>query len=730
MKLNREALDFIRKNLRDERWQAMQENIGWRRDHFANAAAVDPKLGEWQADKPADANPFKDLTSYQTTLILKNAQEVVQRVCANRYQVIVSPPKETEGLDTEADNVQSVFNSWAIDMDQRRGRVQEAMAWPQYRDCYAVLQVRRADDIYPKLDYEWKDKLGADDEKRFRLYEPGEGEAREEECPECEGAGKVERDISDTNVMEIMESGTKGKCERCGGTGTIAVGEMPGGMYRERGDAYLDRVAKARAKAGSMWVLSVRDAASIVPVFDEHPDGGMAMCLFEQEVGVLDYLMAGGIDDAGRTLEQIQKDTGVGMETAAPGLMLGTQSPANQPPSAEQWGKRIRVYQLWTREEVYEGCDFGGGGGFVINEKASGPHDYGEVPFFICPAYDTGEPDPVRRWIPYGETLFRLKEFWDRMVTLFGGAAELTTLQQFFLKTSDPKAARILEDGSSLEEQRSGGMGSSIPEGQEIVPIQMQVAPALGQFMEKMDEIFERAMPASGATDIGPASAPWTARIMQVMASAGPLMLGNQQVDTLKRAWQLIKRWHAAHPGEPLVAYPRTDDNRALRGTLVRVDLKDPDDPRSDGIDLDEFDIDIVVNPKTEAEQVTQSEQAAAFYEKGLITEEDLYEQMGKKNPKDYALGLRAEKVAAPFKDGWISAKVGQAMGGEFLAGANGQTVDAQGQPVAPEQAMQANGWQPQQSPVNGSAMGNGQVAMGSLPPVEAPGTVAMEGLV
>lgn len=631
------------------RFTAFHERVEDRRLHFHNDPAKDPKLGSWSAGAdgklaPDPDNPFRDMTAYQADNARRVAQDLIPRLTANH--VVANGTAQKSSEQKIADDLATVLNSWIWDIEARtQVNLQQQISFGQSVLGYAVLHVRRADDMWP---------------------------ARER-------------------------------------------------MKRETARSYSERVEYERAKRGAPWVMEAIDPSFFACAFDRNPVGGMAAAVLSYEVGLLDYVEAVERDEmsAQEALEKLQ----IMAETPAPGLQdAGVTSVIGADgPSSGDFDKRVTVHQFWTREMCYEIMDRGGDNNF--EEVKAWPHEYEQVPFRIIPCTDTGDPDPVRRWLPAMEGIFRLKPFFDRFLTLTAGMAELTAMPLQYMEKTGTAPAPLLESGDPANEAADTAGAGIVPDGFTMKQLKIEMGQAIAGVMQMLTDQLTKSEPGTGQADYTATTAPWLMRLAQTQANVGPKLMITNANDGFKWALNLIVDWHVRHPEEAMVAFERDDEGAVSSYTVKRVDPKE----------LTTVAVGTSISPVASSEQITLGQVLAEYLGQGLIKREDFYRDgLGKTNPQDYINALDAETAMRPAKQAWSNARIAAELGSLFMQGMNGATLSAQGQEVPPEQALMANGWQPQVAPT-GPSMGGGealgQTTPGPLPQLAAPGTVPLQGL-
>lgn len=709
-----------------DRWRGWKERQEGRDNHFFRTPAVDPVVGPVDDNgQPTKDSPYASVERYQHIRLMRTAMRLVARLTENHYIVdVVAPDKAKGEIKAAANDIAAALNSWGADMEERAGTPwQHQMAWGQCRAPYAVMQYRRCEDLWPKLEYEWADAPPKGREQDFGLYVEGE-EDEEADCPACGGTGMP------------ASYGEAERCPECEGRGTIITGKRQKKRFREKGAVYLERRNKKFARAGSPWHVSFVDPLNFVPEFDNNPRGGLKRALVHYDVSLIDY------EEAAEASGGKMSATDLNTAAPAPGVETGEGQYSYSTATSGDYQNRIHVYQLWDREWYYEWTSSDPTGGELKLKKCF-EHGYGRVPLRIVPAWDTGHPDPQWRFLSALENEYDVKPFWDRLFTFFGAIVELTAIPLLERQYEPGKTPILAEDGSPDSDQP--GSVAATATGGKLQQLQIQLPPGVGQFMGTLNELFAEASPDTGQAEITATTAPWAARLAQSQANVEPRMLLSQHTIALQWLFSGILDWHASH-GEPLIAYARDDAGRLDRSKVIVVQPKKDGEDQKDAVDLDLFDVAVTISPTSSAEQITQVEHMIAQAtpnEAGQTwrLREEVFEAMGKRDPKAYEQQLLAEKVIAPIKEQIITAQVGYQVANTAttIFGPNNEILSSlTGAPIDPRQALQQAGWQPAMPQPTGPGMPPqgappppqaGGAGMPQLPELNVPGQTPLGGM-
>lgn len=643
------------------------------RDQWFMREKFDPQLGEVDEEgRQVDTNPFKGMEPFQSPVISVMGHKTIDRLTENRAIVDIQAPRGQTDLEAKATDIASIFNTWKQEMEGRIGtQWGRAMADGQVRLSYGIIHVRRADEVWPDMS----------------------------------------RRISKTKKA---------------GYNKVPDGQYKG-QYRESPNTYAQRRNFTQAHYGSPWHVTFPNPNNFVPMYDDHPTGGMAMALLSYEVYVLDYERAVNEGDSGSatSLSEIDPKVDIAEELPAPGIdeSLGASTQITDTPSSDATGddERIHVYQLWTRHEFYEATGKGDGA-FQIRKAFK--HDYEEVPFRLVTARVSQETDPCWRWTPYMWPLYQVAPSYNRFVSLTQAVAELTANPLFLRKQSTNERGPFLPDGVPPDESFGSSLGDEIPQGTEIVQLQVQYSAGLSEGLANWNSLIKEMTPDTGFFEIDARSAPWTARIGQSQSSVGPKTLLEEQDNAISWVFRLILKWHAAHPEEALAAFETMADGSVNRSKVIEVDAED----------LELFLPTAATEATSSAERITNTEHLVGLLERQLITPEEFYEEgRGEKDPRDAATKAMVNRVSAPFREQALQQALAARLGSKFVAGLNGEITGQGGQPANPVDVAAANGFTPraqqQTTPgAGGLQTNNNGFPGGSLPGLSAPGTIPLPG--
>lgn len=496
------------------RFGKLHELIRMREQHFHAAVEADPKL----------QYPHDQVAGFQSDLPRRTWVDLKSRVIENPFRFRVTPPRDTPNLRAKADDFEKVLNIGFEALQKRqRIRLQDDMADGQIVDCYGVLHIQKAMDIWPSF----PDGLVYDDD-------PGDSVNFREE----------------------------------------------GGKYVETESSKQERDRRAKAKAGFPWYIEVIHPTMFSFVEDRSVANGMAVGLVLRSVPLLEYsTKIRESDNLLCSLNETNSSIKVFQERERPSD--NDPSTANEP----AFDTKVYVAELWTRTEYYELVAPGGTGVGPSNWTLvkSFKHPYEMPPFALALADHFNTPDPAYRYRPALDGIFRIKPFFDRDITLGRAIAEQTALPLYYIKMTDGSYMTD-EAGKQLVLTKNALAAQVLPPGAEIVSIAPSMGDAFIKFLEVTGKEMEESAPETGTVDVGASTAPWTIRLAQDQANAYPRLLTTSQARALETMGEIVLRV-AQKPaaeggiGQPMWMYDEEGkliglDPNELNGFEIAVDIR------------------------------------------------------------------------------------------------------------------------------------------------------------
>ena len=645
-------------------WQPLYDKVERRRRHFYADASADPRLGKSEGGRPQPGDPYAEVSRYQTDKLRQKAVEWVSRVAERHviYDVVLpGGPEDAKNKDTGA-TIAETYNAWMMDTEERTAPplfLQDALAWGQVRDPYAILHSRWATDLWPELEREYTtEKPMGDAAKRFEpLPKPVEVS---EPCEACAGTG--EQPGPDPDYPQTA------MCPECGGE---KMKSRTQARYIEHGDAYDERMRREYAGDGSPWHDEVIDFMQFVPEIDNSPRKGLRRALVHFEVDLSTYTDAERDNISAEELRAVAK---------APGD--SHSSSGHSTPSSEQSGAKVTVYQLWTRSHCYEWASHD-------EAKVKGwAHRYKRgVPFWILPVHDTGHPDPVWRFECPLEGMYRTKEYVDRAWTITAAAVEgqanplTTTVDKDGPGYLPPMTLDPTGNPTSVGGSEAGRNEATTGEKKTLSFPMPQSVP---QWLELIDAAMDKAAPETGRAEIDKNTQPWTAKQAQAQANIGP---GNA-IKIQRVVFQdNIRFKHEQHIEEniPLIAFARDDDGNQRLGEPLFVAASE----------LARFNPVALIDTSGENQRITDVEYTAAMVERGFGTDEDVYKAQGHDDVGARALEVEVWKIMQPLRAERIRQEIAARMGTRFVLGPMGEMIGPGGVDAGPEGVAAATGIKP-----------------------------------
>lgn len=662
--------------------------VNWRRQHLHNLPDVDPVL---------DA-PWDDGNKYQSDLPRRITAELVSRLTENPVTVDVSSPKETATTSSIGDDFATVLSEIWRDIEQRlQINIQRAVSTGQAAEVFGLMHFRMDHDLVPEVeDYEEMDDMP--------------------DCPMCEGTS-----IADGKI-----------CPECQGQGidqetAKRFKPQDNGKYRETDESLQTRTAQKRAAAGTPFYVELPDVSGFMWMPDRSARPGFAIGCLTRKVSLLDYCAANGdipdTDDIDATsIEEMNDKILIGEERASPHQWM----PSWVNWSSDQYSD-ITVYEFWTRDEYYEVVSFNSGGstdsGNMVLRK-SFKHPYNMPPFVLIPAIEYNVADPVLKYEPYLEGVYRIKPFYDRKMTLLDVMAEKVALSYYYWRNTSTGAPMLSEDGESIVKfTRDSATANVAPPGYELVKAEdVSIHPAFVDSVRHTGEELKDAAPPTGQAEVTATTQPFAIKMQQDQAS---IILRNalrNQVTGFQMFFDWVARMLALPAedggyGETLYVNPSKVDASGRRITdrsrVIGVDPKE----------IDKLTINVNISGTSQAEQTTRIQIGIQLLNDPNITiprKKILQDYFGIERPEDMIAEFNAQTTFdSKIRPGLVDRELAKRFGGLFIVAPNGQPVGFGGQSATPQDVLKQNGMTPvvpQQQP-QGNVPAGMPPAPGAPPP-------------
>lgn len=647
------------------RFGALHAKGRMREAHFFNSPDADQTL-----PPPHDqAEPF------QSDIVRQSWTALKARYVENPYIIRIDDEDLSPGERTYANEVEAVLQEGLNLVEQReRMSLLGEMADGPIISCYSVLHWRKAVDEWTEYpDYDFAEEPGAGYES-----EPDEEDEDEDDRP-------VRRK----------------------------------GRYRETEESRMARDTRNKGRTFP-WYVEVIRYDQFAFVEDTSMQNGMAVGLVmrrvpflaysaklrEQDKLVLSVRAAGGIDIAEEREGPSQASP------SGPGYRQGDQ-------------KDIYVIQLWDRYCCYELASYAGSPFQMVK---SFEHPYGMPPFELVTWDEYKHPDPLRRFLPACEGLFRLKPFYDHDMTLGRQIAEQIALPFYWIKLRDG-SYQVDNQGKQIAFTRNALAAQALPDGASIEKIEFELNPAFVQFLQQTADELQRAAPETGSVeDIGASTQPYTIKLAQEQANP-PVKQGKQNAARALRGMgrNMLTVMGLSEEkggfGRPVPVSVSVGTGKKKRRKIAEIV---PGPKTLDLVPLLEVDI----NPLSAAQNVTNMQFSREMLNDPLVpyTPRDFAEEaMGASDPDRVVMGYDAwqlyrSEVYPTLSTGLLAQKFGKV----FYVTPDGGFTNASGTPTTPEGVLGAQGFAFPQGGGSGVSPAAGPLppAMPSPGPLNVPGTL------
>lgn len=358
--------------------------------------------------------------------------------------------------------------------------------------------------------------------------------------------------------------------------------------------------------------------------------------------------------------------------------------------------KFLTVCTVW---EADEWCEYvhldrltaGTDGNWEKVPGKEGEHAFGMVPWAPANALTfLSSSDPVDRYRPYLDAMFRQKESLDRMVAVMQGLAELVALPEVWLVRNKVDATPLKEDGKPVLLSRDAMSAYVLPDGYELQKLDRTLDPAFVKMIEGMANEFKEAAPQTGMVDMTASTQPWLARQWSAQESTGPRIMIGQQLRALRPMVRSILRHMSASKdegglGDNLSVLVRDPEGR-VTNERISVSAKD----------LADLNVDIVIETVSEAERITLAQFGLTLYQAGVIDIMQLYEEfMLIPDATKVLMDRDIRQIFEQYlKPGIVAKETTGVWGPRVVMGTNAEATGMQGQQIPPEDVLARNGYQ------------------------------------
>lgn len=236
-------------------------------------------------------------------------------------------------------------------------------------------------------------------------------------------------------------------------------------------------------------------------------------------------------------------------------------------------------------------------------------HPYEMPPFALATADVNHHPDPVRRWEPALEGVYRVKPLFDRERSLGRFLAEQSAVPLFWVQLAGG-AWELDDDGARVELTADAASARTLPEGASLHKADFHIEPAFVEFLRMSADELQAAAPDTGALqpgEAGPNTQPHTLNILLGARNAQVLQLKRRQaaaVQTMLRNMALVmsKPLSEGGFGDPVWVFARSHNGRLLRNTVIGVDPAD----------IPTLDIEVRIDPWSQSQRIAIQEHGRA----------------------------------------------------------------------------------------------------------------------
>ena len=354
-----------------------------------------------------------------------------------------------------------------------------------------------------------------------------------------------------------------------------------------------ERDRRAKAEAGFPWEIEVIRPDQFAFIEDRSAQNGLALALavVVREIGLEPYR------------QTLRRQDRLELPDAP-----AVEAPQPHEPSDGGWGDRLRIAAVWTRDDYYElAAPAPAGAQWTLVKSA--PHPYEMPPFALAPADVNDHPDPVRRWEPALEGVYRIKPLFDRERSLALFLAEQTAIPLYWIQLQDG-AWQLDDDGERIQLTSDTAALYALPEGASLHKVEFRLETAFVDFLRMSAQELQAAAPDTGALapgEAGPNTQPHTLNILLGARNAQILQLKRRQADALQimlRNMALVMSKPLAEGGfgEPVWVFAKSRNGQLLRGTVVGVDPAD----------IPTLDIEVRIDPWSQSQRIAIQEHGRA----------------------------------------------------------------------------------------------------------------------
>lgn len=637
--------------------------------HFYNLPEADPPMPKH----------MEHAQRVQSDKMRQDHKKLKFRLRENHFRIRSTPMKKTAQLTEWATQAEKFFNSGLqlCEQEYMPQPIQAALADGQIVLAYGILHWCMAEHVWPEVpDPEY---IGPDDYEQLPA-----GEKRDYEPADAD----------------------EGKATR---------------RYQTTPATRLDTRKRQKAQAGFPWWVEAPSPDAVAFEEDRSLSPGKSKVLIRRQVPLMDYVR--------QLAAEADKEDVLSPHEVKPELQDygAADAPAQWEPNAGQWGETVTLYQLWTRDECYE--VIGGDHGEKKCVKCF-THPYKMPPFSFAEAIMGPGNDPVLRYQPALEGVYRIKMVFDRILTLLMAQAEQTALPLYYWRAKGTDEPLTDEKGNIVTLSTNSAASTAAPPGYELAKVDFDINPAWIQAVEFIRTELMAAGPDTGAADATTSAQPWTVRLLQSEANVEPSGYIESQARAISVMVRNMLYVHGLPAeeggfGEPAYTYSVVTG----KGNAAKVDPDNIIELRPEWVKSLRVDCDISAVSGQERIALTEHLRTLLNDPKWPITREAVLEQVGDEDPQDtladYDAELMFETLVKPALE---RQEVARRYGPKIVLGANGQFIGIDGQVVSPADVLRRNGYQVAPTPQEMAGQQQAPPPMaGTQPQVTMPGTGALQ---
>jgi len=625
------------------RFAELYSRIRLRDAHFYNTSQAAPKF----------APPYDQMETFQSDIPRQIHNKLRARIKESPLRVRVTPPKDTVAQRKAASDLEMVLETGLELAQEEYGiDIQGDLMDGQVIHCYGVLHWQKATDILPDF-------------------------------PEPDFSDES-RDGFNGSADEQDEDDSRGKPRR------------RKGKFRETDESMQERNRRAKAQAGFPWSIEVLRPDQCAFVRDRVPHRGFAMFVVRRVIGLMDYNDALKKDGLFLSVNDQNRNVRVFRERERPVL----DDPSG---GLNEWGPMIEIAEVWTRDEYYEMARKEEGGEFVIVKDFK--HPYERPPFALALGDTTNHPDPVHRYKPLLDGVFKTKASYDYERSLYRALAEQVALPRFWVKLSNGSFAMDDEGRSRLVLTQNAASAYALPEGAELIKIDMSVDQAFVQGLQLSAEELRASMPETGIVDVGASTAPHTLNMAQQQANIHVAQLKREQLKAVREmvrnmAMVMSKPADKGGFGEPVWVLAKVRDGEPIKDTVVGVDPAD----------IPSLDVDVFIDPNSGTQKIAMIQfgrDRLADPNDPLTQRQYLEDFVGEENPDRRIDEWWTETTERMFTPQVLMQELQRRFGSQFVISPDGEIVGLGGQPVDPTAVLASNNISASLPPEASTAQGN-----------------------